>query len=915
MKYPNGSEWRKWDLHVHTPGTAKNDQYGSSATVWEEYVDELERQTDVAVYGVTDYWSIDNWKELVDRQKNGRLSGKLLIPNAELRITPVTGKNTPINLHVLFDPSLTYDEIQREFFQKLDFEVDGRHFSARREDLIALGRLIDGNEQLKDNAAWCKGVEQYQVPYTKVAELVRGKFLSDHCIVCVANGSKDGASGIQESAMSQMTMTRREIYRMSDVVFSSRLGDRKYFLGEGCDSPERVIEQYGSLKPCVVGSDAHELETLRKWHNGEVTWIKADPTFDGLRQILFEPADRVRIQVDKPEQKAAYQTLSHVCLKEASFWDQPLPLNPGLVAIIGGRSSGKSNLLSAIACKAGYADLQAGYDSEESSSLRFVKDHLSAVSVAWADGVEGPDKMVEYFPQGYMIGIADNPGRIMPIVWDILKENPDNQRLREEFDRQLNDLKSTIATECSNLFTQREALRKLDAEIKERGGIKSHELEVKRLRDEMSQLKKQHMNMTDDELREFEALQEQERELLAKLQEVDDDQIALKSIEDLPEIDFFPNIDIPLFSAGVQDKIDKKISEIRRQGLVAWQRLVSDVGQSLKSQQDLYVKKLKELREGNLYKKGAAHIAENSQLKAIEQRIRHEEDLLADVKKIVDRKHDLAQRNRTTIDNLASHHYELYKVSCKFADAVKLEKNGLSIAGSVAIRQDDLSRYIDGRMTRVSKEQKELYDKILAHDSFDGDKVNSFLNQTMQGAVQYNKDVDEKTVVIELLSTCWFKVNYDIVYQNDRLLQMSPGKRSFVILQLLLEFSNKKCPILIDQPEDNLDNRAIFRDLVTYLRAKKRERQIILVTHNPNVVVGADAEQVIVANQHGNDSVNVDNMRFAYASGSLEASWPKISPTAPMLESQGIREHVCEILEGGEDAFRKRESKYGLWHK
>ena len=887
MKYPNGSEWRKWDLHIHT--TASDGKATPSDVV------EQALAAGVSVIAITDHHTAANVDEVKSLAKatGGRLS---VISGIEFRTE--LGKSS-VHMIGLFPDVYQGQLLAASALHDLVLCPLG----LSRTAIIAEGRKY--SDSVDEAQLFKTGMFKLQVNFQTAAELIR-KYGG---LVSVHNGTK--TNGIDD----QMRHDGRGI---RDVPLSESLGPLKEELLQKyvdiCEVKKSVEAPFyltGFGHASIVASDAHEVNEI----GTKPVWIKADPTFDGLRQILFEPADRVRIQDDMPEQKAPYQTLSHVCLKEAGFWDQPLPLNSGLVAIIGGRSSGKSNLLSAIACKAGYADLQAGYDSEESSSLRFVKDHLSAVSVAWADGVEGPDKMVEYFPQGYMIGIADNPGRIMPIVWDILKENPDNQRLREEFDRQLNDLKSTIATECSNLFTQREALRKLDAEIKERGGIKSHELEVKRLRDEMSQLKKQHMNMTDDELREFEALQEQERELLAKLQEVDDDQIALKSIEDMPEIDFFPNIDIPLFSAGVQDKIDKKISEIRRQGLVAWQRLVSDVGQSLKSQQDLYVKKLKELREGNLYKKGAAHIAENSQLKAIEQRIRHEEDLLADVKKIVDRKHDLAQRNRTTIENLASHHYELYMVSCKFADAVKLEKNGLSIAGSVAIRQDDLSRYIDGRMTRVSKEQKELYDKILAHDSFDGDKVNSFLNQTMQGAVQYNKDVDEKTVVIELLSTCWFKVNYDIVYQNDRLSQMSPGKRSFVILQLLLEFSNKKCPILIDQPEDNLDNRAIFRDLVTYLRAKKRERQIILVTHNPNVVVGADAEQVIVANQHGNDSVNADNMRFAYVSGSLEASWPKISPTAPILESQGIREHVCEILEGGEDAFRKRESKYGLWHK
>ena len=133
-----------------------------------------------------------------------------------------------------------------------------------------------------------------------------------------------------------------------------------------------------------------------------------------------------------------------------------------------------------------------------------------------------------------------------------------------------------------------------------------------------------------------------------------------------------------------------------------------------------------------------------------------------------------------------------------------------------------------------------------------------------------------------------------------------------MVLKLLLEFSEKKCPILIDQPEDSLDNRAIYNELVAYIKKKKTERQIILVTHNSNVVVSADAENVIVANQEGNDSHNRDGIRFQYVNGALEWTMPNNPLIDIVLYSQGIREHVCDILEGGRDAFEKREQKYGF---
>lgn len=76
-KYPKGSEWRIWDLHIHTPGTAKNDQYGNDEAVWEAYITKLEENTDVAVLGITDYFSIENYLFLKQKQADGSLQGPL----------------------------------------------------------------------------------------------------------------------------------------------------------------------------------------------------------------------------------------------------------------------------------------------------------------------------------------------------------------------------------------------------------------------------------------------------------------------------------------------------------------------------------------------------------------------------------------------------------------------------------------------------------------------------------------------------------------------------------------------------------------------------------------------------------------------------------------------------------------------
>lgn len=140
---------------------------------------------------------------------------------------------------------------------------------------------------------------------------------------------------------------------------------------------------------------------------------------------------------------------------------------------------------------------------------------------------------------------------------------------------------------------------------------------------------------------------------------------------------------------------------------------------------------------------------------------------------------------------------------------------------------------------------------------------------------------------------------------------MTPGKQALFALTLILNESEEAWPLLIDQPEDDLDSRSIYNVLVGYLAARKTERQIIMVSHDANLVIGADSEQVIVANRHGVDRRNRDEQAFDYFSGSLEHTQERKSADI-VFELGGIREHSCDLLDGGEEAFRKRKLKYKL---
>ena len=113
------------------------------------------------------------------------------------------------------------------------------------------------------------------------------------------------------------------------------------------------------------------------------------------------------------------------------------------------------------------------------------------------------------------------------------------------------------------------------------------------------------------------------------------------------------------------------------------------------------------------------------------------------------------------------------------------------------------------------------------------------------------------------------------------------GERAVVLLKILLALDDK--PLLIDQPEEHLDNRYIYNELVPAFRSAKKKRQIIVATHNANLVVNTDAEQVLVA--------ECQNGQLSYQFGTLE--------------DLTIRDSIKTILEGGDEAFKKREEKYG----
>jgi ABC-type Mn2+/Zn2+ transport system ATPase subunit len=155
----------------------------------------------------------------------------------------------------------------------------------------------------------------------------------------------------------------------------------------------------------------------------------------------------------------------------------------------------------------------------------------------------------------------------------------------------------------------------------------------------------------------------------------------------------------------------------------------------------------------------------------------------------------------------------------------------------------------------------------------------------------------QQEVAAWIYSTDHIQMRYSITYDDVAIEHLSPGTRGIVLLLLYLVIDKHDYrPLIIDQPEENLDPKSVFDELVPHFREARTRRQVIIVTHNANLVVNTDADQVIVASSERKEGMGLPQL--SYVSGSLE------DPT--------IRDSVCAILEGGEKAFRDRERRYRL---
>lgn len=299
----------------------------------------------------------------------------------------------------------------------------------------------------------------------------------------------------------------------------------------------------------------------------------------------------------------------------------------------------------------------------------------------------------------------------------------------------------------------------------------------------------------------------------------------------------------------------------------------------------------------------------------LETRIKQIEQLPSELEKLRERR---LQLSRDIFDTLNTQREEREKLFKPVQDLIQdnsliRDDYKLQFQATLSASSDAIANQLFGLIKQTSGEfrgQDEALTVIRtlfdAYDLNDKEGVTGFISNLFEKIETASKGNNEKAVGISnvlkkdqtanavydlIFGLEFLEPRYSLVFQDTQIEQLSPGQRGALLLIFYLLVDKGQLPIILDQPEENLDNETVFRLLVPVLSEAKKKRQIIMVTHNPNLAVVCDAEQIIYANFSRSD-----NFTISYQAGAIE--------------NDEINRRVVTVLEGTKPAFDNRSGKY-----
>ncbi len=1023
-QYPRGSEWRKWDLQVHTPFSELNNGFGTDFDSYAKRLIEAAVDAEIAVVGVTDYFCIEGYEKLLqllrDEEKLTQLVGEhlaskvrdiLFLPNVEFRTSVIVrdsdGNDSRVGFHVLFSDELSPEDIDENFLRELKFTAEGtpgapdEKWPLTRTNLQKLGQILKSQHaNFASHSDLFVGMMTAVVDHSEAVRVLEGKrsifgdkyLISLPCDEDLSDISWDGQGHLQ----------RKLLIQKSHFLFSANQGTRQFALGKRHPTREAFLREFKTLKPCLHASDAHKFSELFAPSGNRHTWIRANPTFDGLRQVLNEPEERVFVGEIPPSLQLISRRPTRViesveiakCSKASineKWFNVSLPLNPGLAAIIGNKGSGKSALADVLGLL-GNTPRYGSFSFLRHEKFRDPKKNLAkqfCAALKWNDGTEervenlnvdpgrSAVEKIKYIPQNYLeeicneIELGQGSRFYSELEQVIFSYIPSPDRLRFVTLQQLLDYRSEEADKAIQLLI--DDIQTLNKEIVECEDSLAPEfvsalerMKEEKLRElaahdagkpiavpkpEEDESVRQETRTTADAIDQAQAELEGIAKRIAELREMDAKlarqaliaeklrgklenlrtQVTTAQEEAKPDfaelgIDLGQVISVTISLAPVDEllkhirlqraSISNQLGRGNEEGLEQKRSAIEGQVEELQArlsapqrQYQAYVKRLEEWEVKRADIVGKPEIA--GSMENLDQQLRQIRDLpilLQRLRRKRDRKLLEIFRQKQRLKAYYESYYQ--GVQAFLQDHETARRVGFQFTFNVSIMQRGFAghflSFIDQRRLgpflgtdEGSREMKHLIDETDFDSALDVLRFTRRLFRKMtlhQGRTlgvkdQVNRGIGMRSVYDFVFSLSYLSPVYNLRWAGKGLEQLSPGERGNLLLIFYLIVDKDDTPLVIDQPEENLDNQTIFRTLVPCIREAKKRRQIVIVTHNPNLAVVCDADQVIYAEMNKTSGNEV-----TYDSGSLE--------------NPRINRHVVDVLEGTRPAFDQRDRVY-----
>lgn len=722
----------------------------------------------------------------------------------------------------------------------------------------------------------------------------------------------------------------QEFVRFSAVEIRNQEDSNEYKNKLKLNAINKTVGISGSDNPSFKDEAQHSIEGFGKLF----TWAKlANLNFEGLKQVFIDPEYRCLnwLEIEQLGEKfnpndINYNYISGLKISGISHMnDMDLRLSPYLNCIVGGRGTGKSTLVNAInygldeklsldQCKilknsmnlGGKIEVFFNFGTNNPFQITAEKEKGKLLKYSYEDsrGIvsEPPEFKVDFYGQKEIFSLIEDEDNINDNGKSPLVEMIDGK-----IGAKLYGIADDIETSLSNLLQLSEMYKSNRKKIKEIPTIKA---EIGKANSILQQYKESGLDearknceninnvigICNKEINSYHEYNEKNIiEIQLRMEKISNELIEIVKIEEYSEIKM------------ILETLQKSYLDMKKM-LENNKNHIDDLRIDFEKSK---VINEKEKRETDY--KSALETVKNTgseDIKNVQDRLEENKKREAELILIQKEQLNIEEKIRVSISDFISKRLLLSNQRKLMIESLELENIKISIlpVSHKSRWKQNLQREL-GKENSFDNDFQKLVDNIIDDEntfqkykdfifylltSEDGSILPFVPNVTDVRFGKLWEDKQKNDTLSSLVKVVPEDlINIRMINGNEELdiNEGSPGQKSAAILAFIL--SSGENPLIIDQPEDDLDNSLIYNLIVKSIRKMKNKRQIIIVTHNPNIPVLGDAEGIIVLERNSQGKVDF-----------------RKSKKTGCLDERIIREGICEIMEGGENAFKKREEKY-----